>query len=101
MIQQQNFFQVEVRPQALEWIFSSAAGVPFKPSVDNLSLDPEMIDSMRDEFIRNLKAQTKGYLRSELETKNSLSRARLFIESLQAQSREGLLSEQEVEEALF
>ena len=33
--QQRAFEQVEARPQALEWIFSIAAGLPFRVSVDN------------------------------------------------------------------
>lgn len=34
--QQRAFFAVEARPQALEAIFSAAAGVRFRPSIDNL-----------------------------------------------------------------
>lgn len=34
---QRAFEAVEARPQALEWVFSVAAGVPFRPSVDNLT----------------------------------------------------------------
>ena len=34
-VQQRAFEQVEARPQALEWIFSMAAGLPFRVSVDN------------------------------------------------------------------
>lgn len=37
--QQSAFEQVEVKPQALEWIFSAAAGSRFNISVDNLSGD--------------------------------------------------------------
>nr|WP_284709153.1 elongation factor P hydroxylase [Marinobacter sediminum] len=37
--QQRAFEQVEVRPQALEWLFSVAAGSRFHISVDNLSGD--------------------------------------------------------------
>jgi hypothetical protein len=33
--QQLAFEQLEARPQALEWIFSIAAGLPFRVSVDN------------------------------------------------------------------
>lgn len=33
---QRAFEAVEARPQALEWIFSEAAGHPFRPSADNL-----------------------------------------------------------------
>lgn len=35
--QQAEFERVERKPQALEWLFSSCAGVPFQVSVDNLS----------------------------------------------------------------
>lgn len=35
--QQKQFEQVEVKPQALEWIFSRAAGRRFRVSVDNLN----------------------------------------------------------------
>lgn len=35
--QQRTFEQVEVRPQALEWLFCVAAGHPFRVSLDNLS----------------------------------------------------------------
>ena len=38
-IQQRAFEKVEVRPQALEWVFSVAAGIPFRISNDNLFLD--------------------------------------------------------------
>lgn len=34
---QREFERVEVRPQALEWVFSVAAGIPFHFSADNLS----------------------------------------------------------------
>lgn len=40
--QQRAFEQMEVRPQALEWIFTTAAGRPFQLSADNLaSSDPD------------------------------------------------------------
>ena len=35
--EQGAFEAVETRPQALEWVFSVAAGHPFRPSLDNLS----------------------------------------------------------------
>ena len=35
--QQAEFFKVEVKPQALEWIFCVTAGMGFRLSVDNLS----------------------------------------------------------------
>lgn len=37
---QREFEQVEVKPQALEWLFSDAAGYPFQFSIDNLSGEP-------------------------------------------------------------
>lgn len=37
-LQQQAFEQVEVKPQALELLFSRACGLPFRVSVDNLAL---------------------------------------------------------------
>ncbi len=37
--QQGAFEQVEVKPQALEWLFCEAAGHPFRVSLDNLSGD--------------------------------------------------------------
>lgn len=36
-LQQSIFQQVEVKPQALEWILSTAAAYPFRLSVDNLN----------------------------------------------------------------
>ncbi len=39
--QQHHFQQVERKPQALEWVFSIAAGVPFRISLDNFGVvDP-------------------------------------------------------------
>lgn len=35
--EQAAFEQVEVAPQALEWLFAEAAGFPFRPSLDNLA----------------------------------------------------------------
>lgn len=37
--QQRTFEQVEIKPQAMEWIFSVAAGHAFNISADNLSAD--------------------------------------------------------------
>lgn len=39
---QQQFEAVEARPQALEWLFSRAAGLPFRLSVDNLDAAAEI-----------------------------------------------------------
>lgn len=45
--EQRNFEQVEARPQALEWIFSEAAGVPFRVSADNFDDATTDMDALR------------------------------------------------------
>lgn len=45
--QQQEFEQVEVKPQALEWVLSVACGQPFQLSADNLQADTGPSDSFR------------------------------------------------------
>jgi len=35
--EQQAFEQVEIKPQAIEWIFSQTCGINFRVSIDNLS----------------------------------------------------------------
>jgi elongation factor P hydroxylase len=73
--QQNAFEQVEVRPQALEWIFSRAAGSRFFISVDNLGgeeTDPEP-------FRRDVLRQAISYCRDGLP-----ARAAQFCEALSA-----------------
>lgn len=56
--QQRTFEQVEVKPQALEWLFCAAAAHPFRVSLDNLSgeeTDPQP-------FERRVQAQVLDYL---------------------------------------
>lgn len=57
--QQQAFEKVEIKPQALEWLFSVAAGFRFHISVDNLSGN-----GAADElgFQRNVRDQANRYL---------------------------------------
>lgn len=38
--QQQLFLQVEIKPQAMEWILAKAAAFPFRVSIDNLEGEP-------------------------------------------------------------
>lgn len=57
--QQAQFEQVEVKPQALEWLFSLCAGVPFQVSVDNLN--GVAVD--RTAFTAKVRAQLQCYLR--------------------------------------
>ena len=71
--QQAAFEQVEVKPQALEWLFSRAAGLGFRVSVDNLS--GEACDPMP--FRRAVHAQVQRYWQQGFP-----QRAGLFIEAL-------------------
>lgn len=56
--QQQEFEHVERKPQALEWLFSLCAGVPFQVSVDNLG--GEDVDRMA--FTTAVKNQLDAYV---------------------------------------
>ena len=61
-LQQQRFEAVEARPQALEWIFSSACGFHFRPSTDNLSADAEGAASAHGEtFYRAIYRELSRY----------------------------------------
>lgn len=55
--QQAEFERVEVKPQALEWIFSVACGVMFRVSVDNLAANM----SASEDFKHNILAQVHRY----------------------------------------
>jgi hypothetical protein len=47
VMQQMEFESVEIRPQALEWLFSLAAGIRFQVSVDNLAGEPTNPESFK------------------------------------------------------
>lgn len=72
--QQRAFEQVEVKPQAMEWLFSVAAGSRFHISVDNLSGNGE---SDGDEFRFNVLKQAEDYLARGLP-----KRAQSFFDTL-------------------
>ena len=63
--QQALFEQVEVKPQAIEWLFSKACGLPFRVSADNLgqSCGPS------DAFVASIIAQVKYYTEHDLPAK--------------------------------
>lgn len=61
--QQALFEQVEVKPQAIEWLFSVAAGFRFHISIDNLS-GGGAADG--DGFRRKVRAQADRYLATGL-----------------------------------
>jgi elongation factor P hydroxylase len=79
--QQRQFETVEVKPQALEWIFSVAAGSRFNVSLDNLS----GARSGREEAFRgNVQRQARSYIREGLP-----KRAHLFQQALVFHYRAG------------
>ena len=72
--QQQAFEQVEVRPQAIEWLFSVAAGARFHISVDNLS---GVGAADEERFRQRVRDQAGEYLEQGLPP-----RAQRFFDSL-------------------
>ncbi|WP_168203162.1 elongation factor P hydroxylase [Marinobacter fonticola] len=72
--EQAAFEQVEVKPQALEWLFSAAAGVPFTISIDNLSGGGASDEAS---FRASVACQARDYLARGLP-----QRARLFLDTL-------------------
>lgn len=72
--QQRAFEQVEVKPQALEWIFAEAAGSPFRLSLDNLSGETS---GHPDGFRHAVCLQAQAYLRDGLP-----ERAARFVNAL-------------------
>lgn len=73
LAQQQAFEVVEVKPQALEWIFSEAAGIKFRVSVDNLNF--REYDS--SSFTEKVRRQMAVYLKQGLP-----ERAKQFTDAL-------------------
>lgn len=72
--QQRAFEKAEVKPQALEWLFSVAAGARFHVSVDNLSGSGAWDEGA---FRRNVTAQANDYLKQGMP-----ARAGLFFHKL-------------------
>lgn len=72
--QQAEFEKVEIKPQALEWLFSVAAGTRFRVSTDNLNgAEPD-----RAGFTQNVRKQVAVYLKQGLPP-----RAAHFVQALQ------------------
>lgn len=59
---QREFEQVEIKPQAIEWILSKACGLGFNISTDNLEGDAQAIAAGRAQFAENVVKQVKIYL---------------------------------------
>lgn len=70
---QSRFEEVEVKPQAIEYLFSQAAGIPFYVSMDNL-MNPQ---ASTDVFQAKVNAQVHEY-----QTNGLPHRAKLFHEAL-------------------
>lgn len=74
--QQQLFEQAEVRPQALEWLFSVACGQRFRVSADNLASDQ---GASRD-FVTAIVGQAQRWCAGD----SLPPRGRLFMQALAA-----------------
>lgn len=72
--QQQAFEAVEIKPQALEWIFSISAGIKFNISADNLG---GVVSPTAGLFEENVRFQALEYLEKGLP-----ENARQFTEAL-------------------
>lgn len=79
-IQQAEFEMVEIKPQAIEWLFSLACNHTFNCSADNLN----STEGCSNEFKQKVYLQAKSYLNSGLPT-----RAQLFFERLLSHFRGG------------
>lgn len=73
--QQALFQQAEVKPQAIEYLFSKAARFPFVVSVDDFSNEQ---DIHREAFAKKIKEQARDYLTRGLPKKAEIFRARLL-----------------------
>ncbi len=82
--QQMAFERLEVKPQAIEWMFSLACNHQFHFSADNLSEDI----THSAEFEESVKIQVKEYFNHYLP-----NRAELFIQALIESYRKGLAIE--------
>jgi elongation factor P hydroxylase len=73
--QQVKFFEVELKPQALEWIFSDAIELKFEPSFDNIN---GTFDGVISEFTEMILSQKQLYLARGLPP-----RANIFLKALE------------------
>lgn len=73
-LKQSQFEQLEIKPQALEWLFCTAAGFPFNVSCDNLQGNSE---PDREAFLCKVHEQVLCYL-----TQGISARTVCFIQAL-------------------
>jgi elongation factor P hydroxylase len=64
--QQRTFEQMEVKPQAMEWIFSVAAGHTFNISADNLSADI----GASDDFVVSVVSQAEAWCEAPMPSRS-------------------------------
>ena len=74
--EQAKFESMEVKPQALEWIFSNACGQKFTPSADNLNASDDIADDTG--FKKALVKQARQWCQSQ----QLPSRGKIFIDAL-------------------
>jgi len=60
--QQIAFEQVEIKPQALEWLFSKACSLPFRVSADNLASQAGPSDSFKENIAKQARHYCAGHL---------------------------------------
>ncbi|WP_370293403.1 elongation factor P hydroxylase [Thalassolituus sp.] len=75
---QREFEQVEVKPQALEWILSEACGRRFHISTDNLDGDPLAVEAGRARFRDAVHAQAHIYLQNGLPERAEILKSALL-----------------------
>jgi elongation factor P hydroxylase len=75
--QQKEFELVEIKPQALEWIFCQAANFQFNVSLDNLTGDISAAAQAAETFKDKIWQQTQAYLKHGLP-----QRANIFVKTL-------------------
>ena len=78
--QQQAFFAVEARPQAIERCFCEAIGIPFSPSVDNVGTQIEL------QHLRRFEARIQEWC-DQFERTGLPPRAARFVTALRSMSR--------------
>ncbi len=66
--QQELFQSVEVKPQAIEWILSKAAGYRFRVSIDNLNGSESDTDSFKRAVHQQIKTYCEKGLTERVET---------------------------------
>lgn len=79
--QQLEFEKVELKPQAIEWAFSLASGIPFRVSIDNLqafeNTDHNLLHEQHKRFTKAVKSQLNHYIENGFP-----HRAQIFLNTL-------------------